>query len=64
MKESPEGLNYGTSHAGEKNVLESHLEKGKYDSARHSGYAAECDSAEALRMAGGGSHDPMYMKNK
>ncbi len=65
MNEAPEGLNYGNQHReGERNKLESELEKGKYDSARSAHYGQECDSAESLRMAGSGSHDPMYGSNR
>lgn len=60
MNESPEGLSYNHPEKCYKNVGESILEKGKYDSARHSGYAKEHDGAESLRMKDGGSMDPMY----
>lgn len=60
MREAKENLDYGHSHQGEKNTLESHLEKGKYDSARACNHGAEYDGSADMRLAHMGSHDPMY----
>lgn len=67
MREAPENLDYGTSHQGAKDALESYLEKGKYDTARAGCHGAECDETALMRLKHTGSHDPMYAdhyKNK
>lgn len=67
MREAPENMDYGQSHQGPKDKMESYLEKGKYDSARHGNHGAELDATAKMRMGHGGSTDPMYVdshKNK
>jgi hypothetical protein len=68
MNEAPEGLDYGSQHRDhESNVLESHLEKGKYDSARDGEHGSMLDKAAAMRLKDGGCCDPVYehqRKNK
>lgn len=67
MREAPENLDYGMVNKDHKfdhpDVLESHLEKGKYDSARSGEHGSNYDSAANMRMNGKGSVDPMYGDN-
>lgn len=65
MHQAPEGLKYGDQNKqGDRNMPDSLLEKGKYDTARAAHYGKECDDAEALRMLTGGSSDPVYASNR
>lgn len=60
MREAPQNLDYGQSHQGPKDAMESYLEKGKYDTARAGEHGKECDATASMRMGHGGSTDPMY----
>lgn len=65
MRESPEGLEYGTDNYkyAKADALEQHLENGKYATASEPEHA-EHERAGMMRMLGCGSHDPMYKSAK
>jgi hypothetical protein len=64
MREAPENMDYGTATQENKfakaDALTSHLEKGKYDTARAGNHGAELDGTAAMRLKGMGSTDPLY----